>query len=178
MTNLVILYADLATVTGWASWGPNRLLASGVWRLPRTGDDVGRFLRSAYDAYHAGLSAGDVTSAVFESPIMRSGNETTIATLRKVYGLAGVFEMACRDLGISCTEADYGTVLKHFTGSGGGKRPAKKRRVVQACRDRGWDPVDDNEADALAGLDWVCHVRAIAVPWPCGALFAGRAVGR
>jgi hypothetical protein len=42
------------------------------------------------------------------------------------------------------------TIKKHATGKGN----AKKGRMIQAARDRGWSPVDDNEADALWLLDY------------------------
>ena len=175
MPKPVIFYADLATKTGWACWGPGRRLASDVWKLPTTGDDVGRYLNFAYDTYYSGLKAADVTFAAFESPIMPSSEKTNIATLRKVYGLAGVFEMACSSLGIECAEAEYPTVAKHFTGNGGGTKAEKKARIFTECLARGLSPQDDNESDAIAGLDFTCHKLELDVPWPCGALFAKEA---
>lgn len=172
MSRRVILYADLATKTGWACWGPGRLLASGVWTLPKTGDDLAPYLRCAYDTFYTGIKAADVTLAAFESPIMPQSDKTTITTLRKVYGLAGVFELVCGDLGIDCFEAEYPTVAKHFTGNGGGTKKEKKARIFRECRERGFSPKDDNESDAIAGLDFTCHKLELEVPWPCGALFA------
>jgi crossover junction endodeoxyribonuclease RuvC len=43
-----------------------------------------------------------------------------------------------------------GTIKRHTTGRGN----ADKEAVIAAVRALGFDPVDDNEADALALLDW------------------------
>lgn len=43
-----------------------------------------------------------------------------------------------------------GTIKHHVTGKGN----ADKEAVIAAVRALGFDPVDDNEADALALLDW------------------------
>jgi Holliday junction resolvasome RuvABC endonuclease subunit len=43
-----------------------------------------------------------------------------------------------------------GTIKCHVTGRGN----ADKDAVVAAVRELGFDPKDDNEADALALLDW------------------------
>ena len=43
-----------------------------------------------------------------------------------------------------------GTIKRHVTGKGN----ADKDAVIAAVRALGFDPADDNEADALALLDW------------------------
>jgi Holliday junction resolvasome RuvABC endonuclease subunit len=43
-----------------------------------------------------------------------------------------------------------GTIKRHVAGKGN----ADKEAVIAAVRTRGFDPKDDNEADALALLDW------------------------
>jgi Holliday junction resolvasome RuvABC endonuclease subunit len=43
-----------------------------------------------------------------------------------------------------------GTIKRHVTGRGN----ADKDAVIAAVRALGFDPFDDNEADALALLDW------------------------
>lgn len=56
-----------------------------------------------------------------------------------------------------CWEANTRTVIKHFTGDGGGKRPERKERVIAECHARGWKPETEDEADALAILDYARH---------------------
>jgi Holliday junction resolvasome RuvABC endonuclease subunit len=43
-----------------------------------------------------------------------------------------------------------GTIKKHVTGKGN----VSKEEVIRAVMDRGYTPMDDNEADALALLLW------------------------
>ena len=43
-----------------------------------------------------------------------------------------------------------GTIKRHVTGKGN----AGKATVIAAIRARGFDPADDNEADAIAILLW------------------------
>lgn len=49
-----------------------------------------------------------------------------------------------------------GTIKKHATGKGN----ASKDAMIAAARERGLDPQDDNEADALALLDFAMAQRA------------------
>ena len=49
-----------------------------------------------------------------------------------------------------------GTIKKHATGKGN----ASKEDVIAAVQARGHDPVDDNEADALALLLWAIEQHA------------------
>ena len=49
-----------------------------------------------------------------------------------------------------------GTIKRHATGKGN----AGKDEVIAAMRARGFAPADDNEADALALLDWAMTHRA------------------
>ena len=43
-----------------------------------------------------------------------------------------------------------GTIKRFATGKGN----ADKKAMIAAVRGRGFEPADDNEADALAVLDW------------------------
>lgn len=181
----VVLALDLASQkTGWALYGPDRPLAHHTVKFKPAGDDYGKLLTEARDWLSSALSREDSlapnlakrvpTLVVYEAPVLPA--KTNIVTLRKLYGLAGMVEVVCRDHGIECLEADRPTILLSFTGHGGGDRASRQARVKAACEARGWTPVDDNAADALALLDHACLVRRIPTPWPCGALFgAGRA---
>jgi hypothetical protein len=54
---------------------------------------------------------------------------------------------------------------------------ALKAMTMEACRARGWDPENYDEADALAVLDYAAHVGRIPVPWSVGGLFREPARG-
>jgi hypothetical protein len=48
-----------------------------------------------------------------------------------------------------------GTIKKHATGRGN----ADKQAMITAARAKGFSPVDDNEADAIAILLWAIETR-------------------
>jgi len=64
-------------------------------------------------------------------------------------GALAVVTAWCEEHKVPHTAFAVGTVKKHATGKGNAGKPA----MVQAAVDRGWQPVDDNEADALWILD-------------------------
>ena len=43
---------------------------------------------------------------------------------------------------------------------------------MEGCRARGLKPANDDEADAVAVLDYAAAVRGIKLPWGPGPLFA------
>jgi Holliday junction resolvasome RuvABC endonuclease subunit len=171
-----LLALDIATVTGWAyTADPNDLDLEpefGSMRLPKTGPDIGAFLCAYREWLMPLIEQLRPKDVVFESPIMPATSQIII--LRKLYGLAGVTEMVCTEHQTACTEAYMQKVRKHFCGHARpGDRKAKglerrrqiKAAVVQACRDRGWNPTNDDEADALAVLD---YARAVLFPETAG----------
>ena len=162
---------DLATRTDWARWGPGAAVRHGSFTLPSTGPEVGRFL-AAFDGRLASVLAVMPDLVVFETPWV--GPATHQATARKLMCLAGFLEFFCHRAAIPCREVNNNTVRKHFCGKGNAPRREMKALVMQACRARGWQPANDDEADALAVLDFAAHACRLDVPWPCGALF-GRA---
>jgi len=56
----------------------------------------------------------------------------------------------CEHHAIPYEAVPVGTIKRHVTGKGN----AGKEAVIAAVRELGFDPVDDNEADALAILNW------------------------
>lgn len=91
-------------------------------------------------------------AVVFEMPVLP--RSTNIKTLRRLYGLAAVCELACARLGVPVYEVETARVRQHFLPSAAHGRKAIKSAIVTECRARGWDPIDDNAADALAILDF------------------------
>jgi hypothetical protein len=65
-----------------------------------------------------------------------------------------------------------GTIKRHIAGKGN----ADKAAVIEAVRALGFDPQDDNEADALALLDWAICQR-LGDPGVPSALIAQKSPG-
>ena len=73
-------------------------------------------------------------------------------------GLSSITDAVGRLKGAVVRQQTVGKVRKHFIGRGDLARAPAKAAVIRACRQRGWRPVDDNEADALALLDYAISV--------------------
>ena len=163
-----LLALDLTPHTGWARWRSGGEVRFGTIALPKSGPDIGRFL-AAFDDRLVSVLAVAPDVVVFEAPWI--GPNTHQDTARKLMCLAGMLEFVCHRAAIPCREVNNAAVRKHFCGKGRAPRAEMKRLVTQACRARGWQPANDDEADALAVLDFAAHVYRLEVPWPCGALF-------
>ena len=80
----------------------------------------------------------------------------SVATTRKLQGLAGVAEMVAFQRGLLCEEVYAATVKKHLGGSGRADKPD----MMAAAERCGLKPKRHDEADAF-GV-WICAVRAYA----------------
>lgn len=149
-----ILALDLATNIGWAAL---RLRDDPPWygshKLPSTGADVGRFL-DEYEAWLVPQIKSQMPAViVYEAPVLPP--KTQIITLRKLYSLAGFTELVARRHGVECREAHMQSARKVVLGHGRpGKGKELKQNIMAYCRLRGWNPRNDDEADALVILEY------------------------
>lgn len=166
---------DLATQTGWAihdSASNSKVPRCGSFRLPKTGPDLGKFLQAFHGEILSILTplveahSAEHTKVVYEQPILP--RTAQLVTLRKLYSLAGHLEYICAGR-MNCFECSIPKVRKHFLGhNNDGKREELKAKIIAACEERGWTPQNDDEADALATLDYGLHCLHIegAAPGP------------
>lgn len=83
----------------------------------------------------------------YESPLPRKSlAQTTLA-----FGFHAVSRMCAHRRELAYRSAYPGTVKKYFTGNGF----AEKTDMIAQCHAQGWNVTDDNEADALALLDYL-----------------------
>lgn len=166
ITEPAILTLDLSTTTGWAlaeppavaAWpqsvpgikGPIEGVSYGIMSFKSVYATAGsRF--SAFSDWLCNMLTDQVPGlVVFEAPVIGRG----LSASRLAAGMASIVELMCWRREIAHYEVSPQTVKKHFAGSG----RAQKRDVIEACRQRGWDPQDDNAADALALLDYAVRV--------------------
>jgi crossover junction endodeoxyribonuclease RuvC len=162
-----ILALDLASCTGWACGSTSEgVLEHSSYQLPKTGEDVGMFLAYFRKWLESTIARNRPGELIFESPILP--RKTNIITLRKLYSLAGRTEEIAYDLHLKCREENIGKICTHFLGRGyPAKGEPRKRATMTQCRARGWTVKDDNDADALALLDY-----ALALEQPNRALDA------
>lgn len=158
-----IMTLDLATSIGFTRWSPGAKPTLGTHRLPSTDMDVGWFV-DAYNEFLKDQFAIERPShVVYEAPIL-PGN-TQPATALKLMNLAGHTEWVCRRMRINCTQLRIGTWRKHFMGKGGGKRAEMKQMCMDECRARGFEPRNDDEADAFGMLDYAAFCFGFAPDW-------------
>jgi Holliday junction resolvasome RuvABC endonuclease subunit len=147
----VILALDLGQTTGWAVRNADGVITHGTVQF-RPGRHEGGgmpFLR-----FRAWLQEVDETvdgiDAVFLEEVI--GHRGAIAA--QVFGGFLAHLSAWAEMNkIPYEGVPVGTIKRHITGKGN----ATKEEVIAAVRAKGFSPVDDNDADALALLD-----RAIA----------------
>ena len=112
---MALLTLDLATRIGWTCGRPDDTqFASGTHTLTKTGKDIGEFLRAFEEWFEA--ATDDVTVVVFESPILP--RTTSLATCRKLYGLAGALELFCLRYGIDCWRSRMPRSRRSWASSG------------------------------------------------------------
>ena len=93
----------------------------------------------------AGLSGG-LTRIVFEEVRAHAGTDAA-----HLYGgFLATLTAWCEQQGIPYEGVPVGTIKRFATGKGN----ADKAAMIAAIRARGFSPVDDNEADAIALLLW------------------------
>jgi Holliday junction resolvasome RuvABC endonuclease subunit len=156
-----LLALDLATTLGWAS---GDMLTgdpvSGIYRLPRTGDDVGPFLAAYVAWFKTKVGEQRPDWVLIEAPILPR-EQTQLATVIKLVNLTGRTEELCYYLGIPIRQVQSGAWKKGFTGRGNASKSMSPYPVLTRCHDLGWEYVkDNNEADAL-GI-WVHGVQSLA----------------
>ena len=150
-----VLALDLGQHTGWALAYPRGPITSGTETFK-----AGRFegggmplLRFAAWLDELQAKAGPLTAVVFEE--VRAHRGTAAA---HTYGaFLGQLTAWCELHQVPYQGVPVGTIKKHATGKGN----ASKDEMVASVRARGHQPVDDNEADALALLHWAIETQEV-----------------
>lgn len=139
------LALDLGTTTGFAWSAATGSFVSGTWDFkPKKYEGAGmRYLRftQALDNLHARLP---IDTIWFEAVRRHLGVDAA-----HVYGgLMGHLESWCERNKVPYEGVPVGSIKKGWTGNGAAKKDAM---IAEAVR-RGYEPDDDNEADAMAIL--------------------------
>ena len=148
-----ILALDLGTTAGWALRSADGRINSGTVSFRPSRYDGGgvRYLR-----FRAWLDsvANDLRGiGVVHYKEVRSHVGTDAA---HVYGgLLATLSAWCEQRGIAYQGVPVGTIKRFIAGKGN----ADKTAVITAVRARGFNPADDNEADALAILLWAIETQ-------------------
>ena len=144
----VILALDLGTTTGWALRTTCGQIASGTasFRPGRFEGGGMRYLRFANWLAELERLSGPINAIWFEEVRRHAATDAA-----HVYGgLMATLTAWAERRGVPYEGVPVGTIKRHVTGKGN----ADKAAMIAAVRARGFEPADDNEADALALLLW------------------------
>jgi len=143
-----ILALDLGTTTGWALVDRDGLISGGSESFkPQRFEGGGmRYLRFKRWLTDIKQCADGINWVVFEEVRKHAGVDAAHA----YGGFMAHLTAWCEHHQIPYQGVPVGTIKKHATGKGN----SGKAEMISAAKARGFDPVDDNHADALALLDW------------------------
>ncbi len=143
-----VLTLDLGTQTGWSVLR-NGIVTSGTLTFKNDRYQGGgmRYLRFSRWLDDMKRIAGPLTEVYFEEVRRHLGVDAA-----HVYGgFLATLTAWCEQEEIPYQGISVGTIKRHVTGKGN----ASKQDVMLSIRAKGYKPQDDNEADALALLEWV-----------------------
>ena len=165
----MILALALATATGWCAGSGEQSPELGSFRMPDTKEEVGPFLDFFMKRFTILLDEIKPSMVIFEAPLLPKATidaagylkqaPTTIATTRKLQGLAGVTEMVCFQRRLEVREVGGSTVKKELGGTGKAGKPDMMAAAKRCCM----APKTCDEADAF-GV-WLVGVRHYAKPF-------------
>ena len=131
-----ILALDRATKTGWKT-----KTASGVWDLkPNRGESEGMRVVRFRSKVKEMIAMEDITLVSYERP---AGFHK--AALIVEAEMVGILKELCITLGVNLACYSAKEIKKFATGNGN----AKKDAMVSKAKELGYNPKDDNEADAI-----------------------------
>jgi hypothetical protein len=143
-----ILALDLGSKTGWAMRLADGAVVSGTMEFKPGRYEGGgmRFLRFRTWLDHLEFATKTIDLLHFEEVRRHAGTDAA-----HIYGgFLAHLAAWCELKHIPYQGVPVGTIKRHATGKGN----AGKDAVIAAMRARGFNPEDDNEADALAILFW------------------------
>lgn len=160
-----LLYFDTATSTGWAFGPTGGEPVWGSFELPRTNDDIFTFLKVFKRHVEKLVDAHKPDEIGFESPILSSKDNPL--KLRKLYGLTIKVEEVAGERELPCQEAPVNEVKAHMLGRNYPRDSERSKLLIRVeCRKSGWDIKNSDEADALAGWDYLQTLRDPNHPIP------------
>jgi len=151
-TARAILALDLGTITGWAMLSDGAITSGTASFRPSRYDGGGmRYLRFRGWLEDIRLCAGGIEAVHFEEVRRHAGVDAV-----HIYGgFLATLTGWCEHRVIPYQGVPVGTIKKFISGKGN----ADKDAVIAAVRARGFNPADDNEADAIAILLWAVKTK-------------------
>ena len=139
---MTVLALDLGTKCGHAIGLPGGAVVSGVWDLSSRRFEGGgmRYLR-----FRQHLDEVQAATPLAAVPFEEVRNHKGVDAAHVYGGLLSILSAWCEEHNIPYQGIPVGAIKRHATGKGN----ANKEAMVAAARALGFNPADDNEADAL-----------------------------
>ena len=149
MKNTKILALDLGTKTGWAIKLDDNTIISSTENFKSDRFEGGgmRYLRFRNWLDEMDKFSKGIDQIYFEEVRRHIGVDAAHA----YGGFLAHLSSWCEDRKIAYLGIPVGTIKKHITGKGN----SSKAQIISKITEMGFNPRDDNEADALALLDLV-----------------------
>ena len=143
-----ILALDLGSTTGWAIRNSRCRILHGTaeFRPSRFEGGGMRYLRFGKWLDQTLEVTGGIDAVYFEEVRRHIGTDAA----HTYGGFLAALTSWCEAKAIAYQGVPVGTIKRFATGKGN----ADKQAMIAAVRERGFEPTDDNEADAIAILLW------------------------
>lgn len=143
-----ILAIDLGTTLGWALAGRDGTVKGGSesFSPKKCGGYGQRWLAYRQWLGELGRAAGEIHAVYYEDIKRHEG----VLAAHAYGGFLAHLEAWCAMNRLPLKPVGVGEVKKHWTGKGN----ANKEMMIAAAKAKGFKPVDDNHADALAILSY------------------------
>lgn len=143
-----ILAIDIGTQCGWALGKRDGTVTGGSQSFApgKHGGHGARWLAFRQFLTDTGRAAGEVHAVYFEDVKRHEG----ILAAHAYGGFLAMLQAWCATNRIPMYAVGVGSIKKHWTGKGN----ANKAMMVETAKAKGYSPVDDNHADALALLSY------------------------
>lgn len=178
---LRVIAFDIATRTGYAVDPPagsrrHDKPICGSFKVDHIGNRLGMaYLEFRQRATELATFHGAQVLA-FEAPLPRGGKgnigHSSVQSVRKLIGLASIADLVGEELKLRTVEAHHQSVRAHFIHGYGRKN--QKEQVYRLCWTLGWNPPDEDAADACALWSYTHAVVNYAEPMfgttPLGAV--------
>lgn len=138
-----VLSLDIATNTGWKT-----ATTSGVWNLkPNRGESEGMRVVRFKSKVRELITLEGITLISYERPAGFHKSSIMVAS-----EMVGVLKDLCIEMGVELACYSASQIKAFATGKGN----ANKDAMIAAARNLGFNPQDDNEADAIHLYNLTC----------------------
>lgn len=156
-----IIALDLATKCGVAIGCPGNAPVFSTEILGKAGEAHGARFAQAVRMMNRLIKEHEPDFIALEAPIGVHGGGSKKRP-EVLMGLRACVMAVAHMRHVPFEQYEVRTIRKHFLGNGGLNRAAAKAAAIKRCQMLGWNPKNDDEADAGALWDYACALNSRA----------------